>query len=88
MTREVKEVVASVYGRLRNIAKQQNADFQTILQYYAMERFLYRLSQTEHQRKFILKGGLILNAWKLPFRRITKDIDLRGFTENSLTNIR
>ena len=57
MNREVKDVVASVYGRLKNIAKQQNANFQTILQYYGMERFLYRMSQTEHQRKFILKAA-------------------------------
>ena len=88
MNREVKDIVASVYGRLKNIARQQNTDFQTILQYYGMERFLYRLSQTEHQRKFILKGGLIFNAWELPFRRITKDIDFRGFTQNSLTKYR
>jgi predicted nucleotidyltransferase component of viral defense system len=87
MNRDVKDVAASVYSRLKNIARQQNTDFQTILQYYGMERFLYRLSQTEHQRKFILKGGLIFNAWELPFRRVTKDIDFRGFTQNSLTNI-
>ena len=87
MTNEVKDVIASVYNRLKNIARQKNVDFQTILQYYGMERFLYRLSQTEHHHKFILKGGLILNAWDLPFRRLTKDIDFRGFTQNTLQNI-
>ena len=34
-----------------------------------------------------LKGGLVLNAWDLPFRRVTKDIDFRGFTQNSLANV-
>jgi hypothetical protein len=87
MNKEVKDIVASVYSRLKNIARQQNTDFQTLLQYYGMERFLYRLSQTEHQRKFVLKGGLLFNAWELPFRRLTKDIDFRGFTQNSLSNI-
>lgn len=87
MSSEVKDIVASIYSRLTNIARQRGIDFQTILQYYGMERFLYRLSQSEHCKKFILKGGLVLNAFDLPFRRVTRDIDFRGFTQNSLPNI-
>jgi len=32
--------------------------FDEVLQYFAMERFLYRLSQTEYADSFVLKGAL------------------------------
>ena len=67
MSREIRNVVASIYDRLKNIAKQRNVDFQSVLQYYAMERFLFRLSVTEYKKKFILKGGLILKCLGFAF---------------------
>jgi hypothetical protein len=41
-----------------------------------MERFLYRLSQSPHPDKFVLKGALMFAAWKLEAYRPTMDIDL------------
>ncbi len=87
MKKDVQNVVVSVHDRLKNIARQRDLDFQTVLQYYAMERFLFRLSLTQYAKIFILKGGLILNAWDLPSRRLTKDIDFRGYTQNTVENI-
>jgi hypothetical protein len=55
--KEVKNVVASVLGRLRNTAKESGATFQQILQQYAIERFLYRISKSRHAQGVILKGG-------------------------------
>jgi hypothetical protein len=53
-----------------------------LLQYYAMERPLYRLSQSAHGRQFVLKGALIFTAWRAPMYRPTQDIDLLGRISN------
>jgi hypothetical protein len=52
-----------------------------------MERFLYRLSQSQHADSFVLKGALLLTAWKAPASRPTVDIDLLGRTTNELDEI-
>ncbi len=67
-----------------NQARATQRPFQELLQYYAMERFLYRLSSSTHRSRFILKGGLMLHAWKAPLARATRDVDLLGRLENSL----
>lgn len=79
---------ASVRQRLLNQARAQQRPFQELLQYYAMERFLYRLSRSSHAEKFILKGALLLTAWRAPLSRATMDIDLLGRTSNELEHIR
>src|SRR5216683_3330413 len=53
-----------------------------------MERFLYRLSKSQFRDSFILKGALLLTAWRAPQSRPTMDIDLMGRTDNSLEHIR
>lgn len=78
----------SVFQRLLNYAKENGEDFNRLLSRYAMERFLYRLSKSEHSNKFVLKGALLFMVWEPNYdRRSTKDIDLLGFTENSLDNL-
>ena len=76
--RPVADTAASVRQRLLNIARDKDRPFNEVLQYFAMERFLYRLGKSDHDRKFILKGALMLVAWKAPLARSTKDIDLLG----------
>jgi len=49
-----------------------------------MERFLYRLSQSAHRDRFILKGALMLSVWDAPLTRPTMDIDLLGRLRNDL----
>lgn len=71
----VKNFAASVHGRLMNRARATKRPFQEVLQYYAMERFLYRLSRSPHDARFVLKGALMLHVWKVPLARATKDID-------------
>jgi hypothetical protein len=61
----LKNVSASVRQRLLNKAKQDRRPFNELLQYYGMERFLYRLSQSPHARRFVLKGGLMLRVWNV-----------------------
>jgi predicted nucleotidyltransferase component of viral defense system len=58
-----------------------------LLQYYAMERFLYRLSLSRYADRFILKGGLMLRIWHLPEHRPTMDIDMLGRSSNQESEI-
>ncbi len=66
-----RNAAASVRQRLINRAKSDKRPFNELLQYYAMERFLYRLSQSAHADRFILKGALMLRAWRSPEFRPT-----------------
>ncbi len=52
-----------------------------------MERFLYRRSKSLYADRFILKGGLLLRAWRSPEIRPTMDIDMLGITSNEESNI-
>ena len=56
-------IAASVRHRLLDKARKDKRPFNELLQYFAMERFLYRLSKSAHADKFILKGALMLRAW-------------------------
>jgi hypothetical protein len=78
-----KNISASVRQKLKNIALTQREDFQAILTRYALERFLYRLSQSEEGDKFVLKGALLFTIWSKQPHRATRDMDLLGFGENS-----
>ena len=85
--RSPKNVSASVHQRLLNEAKRSGRPFNELLQYYAMERFLYRLAQSKHGKKFLLKGALMLRAWGAPLARPTVDIDLLGRTANEIEQL-
>lgn len=87
MSVEKKNLSESVYNRLKNIALAKNRPTQEILRYYAMERFLYRLSVSQHQSSFFLKGGLMLMVWDPATHRATVDIDLLARANNSIENI-
>ncbi len=51
----LKNVAASVHERLLYIARSTDRPFNELLQYYAMERFLYRLSVSDYVGEFVLK---------------------------------
>jgi len=72
----MKNVVASVLARLRNQSNTSGAPFQQVLQQYAMERFLYRVSKSRHAESVILKGALLLRTIDIPSARPTMDIDM------------
>lgn len=80
--RKVKNLPASIRQRLLEVAQRSNRPFQEVLQYYGMERFLYRLSVSRHSDKFVLKGALMLVAWRATTTRPTRDIDLLGHLPN------
>lgn len=79
-----KNLPASVRQRLANKAQESGRPFQEVLQYFAMERFLYRLSRSPHADKFVLKGALMFTAWGGPSSRPTKDIDFLARMDNKV----
>jgi hypothetical protein len=81
---EIKNLSASIKARLTNKSKETSRPFSEILQYYAMERFLYRLGQTEYRDWFILKGALMFAVWRVSESRATMDIDLLGQFDNRI----
>ena len=82
-------LAASVRARLLNIAKQSNREYNAVLIQYVQERFLYRLSVSPHNSKFVLKGALLLLSYHIPRFRPTKDIDFLGMgMANDLGEVR
>ena len=82
-----KDLAASVRARLLNIAKAQGADFNQVLVRFALERILYRLSQSAHADHFLLKGALLFTLWYDMPHRTTRDADLLGFGASDLESI-
>ena len=88
MTRgPARNIAASVRQRLMNVARSAGRPFSEVLLHYAMERFLLRLSRSRFERRFVLKGALMLAAWQSPRSRPTRDIDLLGHTSNNVPDI-
>jgi len=75
---QIKNMAASVKTQLLAAARKSGKPFQSLLIYYGLERFLFRLSRSPLKEKFILKGGLLLMGMGLPSARTTRDIDFLG----------
>jgi predicted nucleotidyltransferase component of viral defense system len=87
MRKDIKNIEASVRGQLQNKAKETNRPFAEVLQYFGMERFLYRLSRSEYADNFILKGALMFTVWHVHERRTTLDIDFLARFDNQVASI-
>ena len=87
MRKAVKNLAESVHVKLNNLAKSEERTFQELFYYYAIERFLFRLSNSPHVNSFTLKGGLAFLGWGIALRRPTRDIDVQGYGENSIENL-
>jgi len=87
VTKDITNLPASVHDRLSNIAKEYSQTFQQVFYFYALERFLYRLSKSEYESNFVLKGALMFFGWGVPLRRLTRDIDLQGYISNDVENL-
>ena len=85
--KSIKDLPASIHQKLKNAAQETGRPFNDIVQYYALERWLYRLAQSDYHDRFVLKGALMLLVWKAPMTRPTRDIDLLGRINNSAESI-
>ena len=77
-----KNTAASFRDRLLELARKRGEDFQLILTRYSLERLLYRLSQSEHRDRFILKGAMLFSLWDAQAYRATRDVDFLGFGDS------
>lgn len=83
MADAAKNMGASVRARLLTHSRERRQTFETVLTRYALERLLYRLAQTEHGQRFVLKGAMLLMTWlEIPLRA-TRDLDFLAFGEPS-----
>ena len=72
---------ASVQARLQNHAREIGLEYNRVLERYALERYLYRLSKSKHAERFVLKGALLMLIWLGETIRPTRDADLLGYGE-------
>ena len=56
MNRAPSNLAASVHERLLNRSREKGRPFSEVLQYFAMERFLYRMSKSRYADHFFLKA--------------------------------
>jgi hypothetical protein len=66
MERNIRNNVASIHQRLLNKAKESSRPFNELLQYFAIERFIYRLSVIPQANRLVLKGALMFRVWNAP----------------------
>lgn len=78
----------AVKDKLRNISKEKNVDFNTVMRFYMYDRFVERLSKSKYKDNFILKGGFYLSKLFGLDNRSTMDIDTAirktKFTEENI----
>ncbi|WP_048851860.1 nucleotidyl transferase AbiEii/AbiGii toxin family protein, partial [Komagataeibacter europaeus] len=76
--RILKNPAASIRAKLHSYARQHSDDFQRVLTRYAIERLLFRLSQTDAVERYVLKGAMLFVTWPQHVFRPTGDLDLLG----------
>lgn len=85
MSRDIDPAtIQSIRDRLKNIAEENNEDFNYVVIRYGLERMLYRLSKSKHQDHFVLKGATLFLHWQGDPHRPTKDADFSGTEETSV----
>jgi len=70
---------ASIHARLLTLAKSTDQDFNLVLNHYAVERWLYRLSVSDQRERLWLKGAMLFHLWFDAPHRPTRDADFLGF---------
>ncbi len=72
---------SQIKGRIKNIAKTNNADARILMRIFMMERFLERVANSKYAEDFIIKGGILVTSMLGISMRSTMDIDttIRNF---------
>jgi predicted nucleotidyltransferase component of viral defense system len=83
MARQTRDIGASVRTRLLNLAREKGQAFDVLLTRYAAERLLYRLSNTPHRDRFVLKGAMLMTTWFDAPHRPTRDVDFLGYGDST-----
>lgn len=82
--KKTTNLAASVRQRLLNLSRERQEAFNLVLAQYAIERFLFRLSQSPFADQFVLKGATLFAAWSGKLNRPTRDVDFLGYGNNSI----
>jgi hypothetical protein len=64
-----------VKDKLKNISKNKEIEFNSVMRFYMYDRFIERLSLSKYKDNFILKGGFYLSTLFGINNRSTMDID-------------
>lgn len=72
---------------IKNLAKEKYISAQLVMQNFMLERLLERISVSEYQQNFILKGGFLIAAMVGLDTRATMDMDatIKGLPVNEQT---
>ena len=85
MSKNEDGLPASIRAKLLNHAKGLGLEYNRVLDRYALERYLYRLSKTKYADRFVLKGALLMLVWLGETIRPTRDADLLGYGDMDKT---
>jgi len=80
----------SVHVRLVARAKELGIEAQMMLERFALQRLLYRLSKSAHAERFVLKGAQLMLLWMGETVRPTRDadlLDLGDLSDDSMVRI-
>ncbi|MBX9927239.1 MAG: nucleotidyl transferase AbiEii/AbiGii toxin family protein [Hyphomicrobiaceae bacterium] len=79
MAKDIRNLGASVRARLLSVSQANGQVFDLVLVRFALERLIYRISQSAHADGLVLKGAMVLMTWLDAPHRATRDLDLLGF---------
>ncbi|MBI5771225.1 MAG: nucleotidyl transferase AbiEii/AbiGii toxin family protein [Verrucomicrobia bacterium] len=82
-----KNLPASVKARLLALAEKRGESFNLLVVRFGIERLLYRLSQSRHADRFLLKGAMLFALWDEKAPRPTQDVDLLAFGPTELKDM-
>ncbi|MBC7793793.1 MAG: nucleotidyl transferase AbiEii/AbiGii toxin family protein [Clostridia bacterium] len=68
-------------AKLLEEAKRAGQQVDTVHTRYVFERFLDRLSRSQHRDRLVLKGGMLMMTWHDVPHRPTRDLDLLGLVQ-------
>ncbi len=85
--RAPRNIAASRRARLLEMSRHSGEDFQFLLDRWVVERFLFRLSVSEHKEQFVLKGAMLFLAWTGTLYRPTRDLDLLGWGDSDVDGV-
>ena len=84
----MKNIAISVRDRLLNQSRASGVPFAALLERFVIGRLLWRVSQCDAGRQFVLKGAQLFSLWAKSPHRPTRDLDLLSFGDSSIESVK